>query len=152
MKTLVEKSRIGLLLVVFFMIGMLANASSSRFGAFEIKKSQNQMVVNNEKVETYIIQYENLKAPVMVGVYADKKCTHYIVRVEGFEIEYQCKNERFGAAFVNDKYATVNMTAVQKNLNLDNFRYQKVISTGEKSETYKLNLIGSYLPEIYKAG
>lgn len=152
MKSVLKLTGVSFIFIVFFMVGAMANTAATKFGEFEVAQAQDKMMVNGTEVETYVITYNDLEMPIYVGVYKDKKCEHYIVRTDSFEIEYRCKNGRFGVTYVDKDYATVNVEAVQKKLNRENFLYQKMIFKGEKTESYKLNLIASYLPELYNAG
>lgn len=148
MKTQSKKVGWGVFLSMFFIAIFTLQASETNFGTYKVEKTNENVLINNVSVEKFVIEYSNLDKPVCVMIVLNKKSVHYIVRTDGFELEYLYKNNKFGVAFLDSEFATMKKQDVQKKINRKNFLYQKVISSGDQSDEYRLNLIACYLPEL----
>lgn len=149
MKTQSKKVGLGVIFFMFFMVSFMVKASDTNFGTYKIEKATENVMISNVTVETYTIEYSNMDKLVYVMIVPNKKSVHYIVRTDDFELQYLCKNDKFGVDYLDSEFATMDKQDVVKKINRASFLYQKVICMGEKSHDYRLNLIANYLPEIY---
>lgn len=153
MKTL---NRVLLLSVMFFtsvIVSAQTENDATKLGNFKVEKATEKLTINNEAVETYVIQYAALDQPVYVAVVTEKNCENYIVRTNGFEIQYTCKKDKFGISYVETRFATLEKSDVMKKINRPNFLNQRVLSSsGPKPVDYQLSLIASYLPDVMIVG
>ncbi len=153
MKTL---GRILLIMLVFVGSCTLVSAQkemATGFGDYTLKRADVPMVVNETPVETYVVSYDKMEEPIYIGVVTDKKCKNYIVRTNGFEIQYVCKRNKFGICYTESRFATMDQEELQKKINRSAFLHQRVISSsGPKPDVYHVSLIASYLPDVMQAG
>lgn len=144
----------GLLVLTVTMFSFTANASTvvgesnTDMGKYWLKEASVAIEVNGEALPTYVIHYDNYANPVYVGVLKTKKCKTYIVRTEGIEVVYTCKNGTFGIGYTPKKLATLPASEVKEKLDRQSFLNQRVISSNNLSEKKHLGLIASYLPEV----
>jgi hypothetical protein len=156
MKTKLALVTIGLLLASLFAVAIekeapvVSGQSLTEFGQYTISFSPEAMKIGDEVLDTYKLVYSELDSPILIGVKKTKKCKNFIVRTEGFEIEYICDKHVFGVKKMNEKYREVNLSMV--NERLDNFQYftQRVITQYPKSEEELLGLIACYFPLLTK--
>ena len=152
MKT--TKKLIGLLVLTVAMIGLSATAETkvdytySEMGRYWLKKAANNMLVNNQELETYVIHYDNYAKPVYVGILEAENCKSYVVRSDNFEVLYTCKDGQFGINYMPDYLATLPAETSRANINRVHYLKQRVISNQTASEKTQLSLIASYLPDV----
>ncbi len=151
MKTL--RASVLICTMVLATLSVVAQSSFTNSGDFKVTKSESQMMVEGVEVPTFTIQYENMEAPVQVGIVEEDGCKNYIVRGDGFEIQYVCKKNKFGICYTESKYATMDRREMAKKVNRSEFLHQRVItSSGPKPDKYNVKLIASYLPEVMAVG
>lgn len=156
MKTKLTILAFGLLLVCLFTAAkekgntVISGNSMTEFGQYTISPAPEAIKIGNEALNTYELVYSDMDSPVLIGVKETKKCKNFIVRTEGFEIEYICNKHVFGVKKVNEAYRTVSLEKV--NAMLDNSVYytQRVISQNPKNEEELLGLIACYFPLLLK--
>lgn len=122
--------------------------SNTDLGKYWVKKSVTPVVVNGNELETYVIHYNNLEQPVYVGVLKEKKCVTYIVKSDGIELVYTCKNGKFGIDYMPKNLATLPSDNVKAKINRQKFLYQRVITQTPADKDTHLGLIASYFPEV----
>lgn len=156
MKTKLAILTFGLLLVSLFAVAkergttVVSGQSLTELGQYTISLSPETITIGNEVLNTYQLVYSESDSPVLIGVKKTKKCMNFIVRTEGFEIEYVCNKHVFGVKKVNEAYREVDLATV--NAMLDNSQYytQRVISQTPKNEEELLGLIACYFPLLIK--
>jgi hypothetical protein len=156
MKTKLAILTFGLLLVSLFAVAkergttVVSGQSLTELGQYTVSLSPEAITIGNEVLNTYQLVYSESDSPVLIGVKKTKKCMNFIVRTEGFEIEYICNKHVFGVKKVNEAYREVDLATV--NAMLDNLQYytQRVISQTPKNEEELLGLIACYFPLLIK--
>jgi uncharacterized secreted protein with C-terminal beta-propeller domain len=108
------------------------------------------MVVNNVTVETYDLAYASSNCKVRIGLVKEKKCTTFIVRTDGFEVEYTCNQGVFGVKKIEKKYQEFPKEANECKLDRASYFAQKVICQNKKSDDELLGLIACYFPNLVK--
>lgn len=126
----------------------LTGNSLTEFGKYTVTVSEVPMIINNEAVKTYDLNYENTNNPVKIGVVQEKECAKYIVRSDEFEIQYSCNKGVFGAKKIESKYRTLPKEEMNEKLDNVNYFAQRVICTNKKSEDELLGLIACYFPAL----
>jgi hypothetical protein len=124
--------------------------SLTDFGKYVVTVSDEPMFINDEKVKTYELNYENINNPVLIGVVKDKNCVSYIVRSDEFEIQYSCNKGIFGVKKMENKYRTLPKEEMEEKLDKVNYYSQRVICTNKKSEDELLGLIACYFPILVR--
>jgi hypothetical protein len=124
----------------------LSGNSLTDFGKYVVTVSDKPMMINDEKVKTYDLNYENTNNPVQIGVVQEKNCVSYVVRSDEFEIQYSCKKGVFGVKKMESKYQTLPKEVIDEKLDKVNYFSQRVICTNKKSEGELLGLIACYFP------
>ena len=128
----------------------LKGTSLTEFGDYTIVKADVPMVINNVVLETYQLVYAKSNCNVRVGLVKEKKCTTFLVRTDGFEVEYTCNKGMFGVQKVERKYQQV--PTIENDCQLDRTGYfaQRVICQNKKSKDELLGLIACYFPNLVK--
>lgn len=126
----------------------LTGNSLTEFGKYTVTVSEKPMIIENQAVKTYDLNYENTINPVKIGVVQEKECTKYIVRSDEFEIQYSCKKGVFGAKKIESQYQTLSKEEIEAKLDRVNYLAQRVICTNKKSEDELLGLIACYFPAL----
>jgi hypothetical protein len=129
---------------------VISGQSLTELGQYTINLSPEVIKIDDEVLDTYQLVYSESNAKILIGVKKTKKCRNFIVRTDGFEIEYICNKHVFGVKKVNEKYRKVDLAIV--NAKLDNSQYytQSVISQNPKNEEELLGLIACYFPLLIK--
>lgn len=128
----------------------LTGQSLTEFGKYSITVSDAPMMVNNEAVKTFELNYENTSNPVKIGLVKTENCTTYIVRSEEFEIEYTCNKGVFGVKKIEPQYQELPKEEMEAKLDRVNYFSQRVICQNNKSEDELLGLIACYFPNLIK--
>ncbi len=146
----------GLLLVCLFTVAKekgssaISGQSLTELGQYTIDLSPKAMKIGNEVLNTYQLVYSESNSPILIGVKKTKKCRNFIVRTNGFEVEYICNRHIFGVKKVDAKYREVSLVNVNAKLNNYQFYTQRVISQYPKTEKELLGLIACYFPLLLK--
>ena len=156
MKTKLAIVTFGLLLVSLFAVAkekgttVISGQSLTELGQYTIDLSPKAIKIGDEALNTYQLVYSESNSPILIGVKKTKKCRNFIVRTDGFEVEYICNKHVFGVKKVNEKYREVDPAKVTAKL--DNYQYyaQRVISQNPKNEEELLGLIACYFPLLIK--
>lgn len=128
----------------------LTGQSLTEFGKYTVTVSDAPMMVNNQAVKTYDLNYENTTNPVKIGLVKTELCTTFIVRNEEFEIEYTCNKGVFGVKKIESQYKQLPTEEIEAKLDRVNYFAQRVICTNKKSEDELLGLIACYFPSLVK--
>lgn len=127
---------------------LISGNSLTDFGKYQVVKSDNPMMFKGAALETYDLQYENTNASIRVGIVPEKDFTTYIVRSDGFEVEYRCTNSYFGVKKIDDRFRQLPVNSNNNNMDRVNYFAQRVICNGDKSEKELLGLIACYFPSL----
>ncbi|MFB6340280.1 hypothetical protein ACE1ET_01085 [Saccharicrinis sp. FJH62] len=122
--------------------------SHTDLGRYWLKRAVNLIEVEGESLPTYVVHYDNLDKPVYIGVLEEKRCKTYIVRTDGFEVAYTCKNGVLGIKYLPKRLATYTQQYSIEHVNRENYLKQKVITSKPCSEKEQLCLIATFLPEV----
>ncbi len=128
----------------------LKGTSLTDFGNYTVTNADVPMIVNNVAVETYDLTYANNSCKVRIGLVKEKKCTTFIVRTDGFEVEYTCNQGVFGVKKIEKKYQEFPKEANDCKLDRVGYFAQRVICQNKKSEDELLGLIACYFPNLVK--
>lgn len=150
------KSFIALTIACFVSIAVIANDntnvlkgnSHTDLGKYTITTSDKDFSVKGQKLQTYLLDYENGEQPVYISVDHSNNCRNFIVRSKYFEIQYKCKKNKFGVAYLQSKYTTLDPVANIARIDKDEFARQKVITNTKKSDEELMGLIASYFPTL----
>ncbi|HSO88066.1 MAG TPA: hypothetical protein VLQ91_16055 [Draconibacterium sp.] len=126
----------------------LTGNSLTEFGKYTIMVSDAPMVINDEKVTTYDLMYENTSNAVRVGLVKEENCTTFVVRTDDFEIQYSCNKGVFGVKKIENRFQTLPKEEMDARLDRVNYFAQRVICTNKKSEEELLGLIACYFPKL----
>ncbi len=137
----------------FIVLATLATSAENKnaeteFGTYTVVESQQSNAVITGGNHAYTIHYAQLDAPVTVQVVEENDCKVYLVRTEGYEVQYVCNGNTFGVQYMSEGYATLPVKEMQKKLNRTAYLHQRVVSQGIKSEKEFVRLIACYLPEL----
>ena len=126
----------------------LTGNSLTSFGKYTVVNSDVPMVINDEAVPTYNLTYENADATIQIGLVKEKKCTHFIVRADEFEIQYACNKGVFGVKKMEKRFQEIPSDDINTRLNKVSYYSQRVICQNQKSEDELLGLIACYFPTL----
>lgn len=122
--------------------------SVTEFGSYHVAKVEaSQAVVSGSKGE-YIIHYTQFDNPVKVSVVQKDNCKVFLVRTNGYEVQYTCNGNSFGASYMDAEYATYPMKDMAKKINRVEYLHQRVITKKQRSEKEMVRLIACFLPEL----
>ncbi len=140
--------------VALFLAFTLANAENlnkqnaeTSFGEYQVSSQETPTVTKGEN-NTYIIHYERFDNPITVTVIEGETCKSFLVKTEGFEVQYDCTGSTFGVNYMNAEFASIPKKEMVKKVNRENYLKQRVISTNKHSEYDTVRLIACYLPEL----
>jgi len=116
------------------------------FGNYTVKISDDPVVLEGEKVTSYLITYD--KSPVSIEILVDKEknCKNYIVVSEGLSVMYTCNGSYFGINRIDEKYSKEGYVTDETNLDKINYFHQKLIVRGQQAEIPATSLIACYFP------
>lgn len=155
------KTKLFLLTIGVALLGLSASAkiktgqaltgqSLTEFGKYTVTISDAPMMINNQAVPTYDLNYENTENPVKIGLVKSETCKTFIVRTEEFEVEYTCNKGVFGVKKIESQYKQLPDEEMNAKLDRVNYFTQRVICTNNKSEDELLGLIACYFPNLIK--
>ena len=153
------KTKILLLTICATLVGTMASAkikdgralmgnSLTDFGKYTIVNSDVPMVIDDKAITTYDLTYENTSETFRIGLVKEKKCTHFIVRSGGFEIQYACNKGVFGVKKIEKRFAEIPKEEIDAKLDRVSYFSQRIICRNEKSEDELLGLIACYFPNL----
>lgn len=126
----------------------LTGSSLTDFGRYTITNSETPMVIDNQIIPTFDLNYENTSNPVRIGLIKEKDCTTYLVRCDEFEVEYTCNKGVFGVKKIEKKYQQLPKEEMESKLNRVSYFAQRVICQNKKSEEDLLGLIACFFPNL----
>lgn len=126
----------------------MTGSSLTDFGKYTITKSENPISVQGEQLRTYDLVYENTSEPVRIGLLSEGKCTTFIVKSDGFEVQYTCNKGVFGVKKIEQRFQELPREVNEAKLNKVSYYSQRVICQNKKSEDELLGLIACYFPNL----
>ena len=126
----------------------LTGNSLTEFGKYTVTVSDVPMLINNEEVKTYDLNYENTSNTIQIGVVKSDACVKFVVRSDEFEIQYSCNKGVFGVKKIESEFQTLPKEEMDAKLDRVSYFAQRVICTNKKSEDELLGLIACYLPTL----
>lgn len=130
-------------------LGFAENKNAeTEFGTYTVIESEKSNPVIMKGDNEYTIHYAELDAPVSVKVVEQNDCKVYLVRTNGYEVQYVCNGSTFGVQYMSEEFASIPVKEMQKKLNRTAYLHQRVLSQGIKSEKEFVRLIACYLPEL----
>ena len=138
--------------VVAIFVSSLISAENrvvvSQFGDFNIEELEHSVINSKRSPKIYTITYKELNTPVTVEVYKNKGAKDFVVRSEGFEVQYTKGGNGFGVRSLDQKYAKKSAKDYSFSIDRSSFLYQRIITLNNKSEADYVKLIACYLPEL----
>ena len=139
----------------FAVIAILLFASSFSF-ASQAEKEANEIAITpvenlylgNSIEKVWTISYSEQEKPVTIALRTVATGKEYIVRSEFFEVIYASDKAGFGVKKIHSSLKEVPTEINTYVLNKQKMQDQKVITTNNVSDTYALDLIASYLPDL----
>lgn len=121
-------------------------ATSTPFGNYTIKVSDDPVILDGEKITSYLISYD--KSPVSIEILVDEEenCKNYIVISEGLSVMYTCNGSYFGINRIDEKYSKEGYVTDETNLDKLNYYHQKILARGRQEEIPATSLIACYYP------
>ena len=145
------------LLMMIVMISFVAQAAfflkgetNCALGEYNIVKSSDSFVLNGDKLDTYIISYENSAKTVEIAVLKEKDCCRYIVLSEDLSLQYICKKNYFGVYLHGDDFKKLGLETDTEAIELKGYYHQKVITPNSIDLKNCLGLIAIYYPKLIK--
>ena len=117
-------------------------------GDYKIETADDPVVIDGEKLRTFVISYQNSPMEVKVVVRPGKKCKNYIVLSDKLSIQYVCNENFFGVEKLDKSLEKEGMKTVDACLNRSEYFHQKVITSGKKGEVENAQMIASYFPML----
>lgn len=118
-------------------------------GQYWLKRASNHMIAANKELKTYVIHFDNVSAPVYIGVLESNDAyTQFLVRSEGFEVMYTVSGGQLGIQYVPESLATMSQQLAMESIDRKQFLHQRIISQNITSQEKMLALIACYLPEV----
>ena len=127
-------------------IGPLKGSSNTEFGDYTLSVSNEQIENDGKSLDTYILEYTNVKIPVKIGVEETKFCRNFIVRYPFFEMKYVCSKRGLGARRVDPGSETISPVVVNALLDERQLAYQEIIINKAISDEEALQYIACYFP------
>jgi hypothetical protein len=116
------------------------------FGNYTIKVCDEPVILEGEKVTSYLITYD--KSPISIEILVDKeeKCKNYIVISEGLSVMYTCNGTYFGINRIDKKYTKEGYVTDETNVDKQNYYRQKILVRGQQEEVPATSIIACYYP------
>lgn len=137
-----------LLVLAVFMSNAKTKNAVTQFGTYAVHQTDNANAVVKASNNEYTIHYEQFDAPVSVKIVKKGKYKIYLVRTQGYEVQYVCNGNKFGVEYMSEGFATQATKEMKKKINRTAFLYQRVLSQEIKSEKEYVRLIACFLPEL----
>jgi hypothetical protein len=122
--------------------------SNTALGDYKIEIADNPVIINGEKLKTYIISYQNSPMEVTVVIQNGKKCRNYIVLSDKLSIQYVCNENYFGVQKLEKVFEKEGYKTDDVALNRGEYFHQKVLSPGKRDELESAHLIACYFPML----
>ncbi|RIH62796.1 hypothetical protein D1164_23110 [Mariniphaga sediminis] len=126
----------------------LTGNSFTGFGKYVIMEAEVPMMIDNQTVKTYEVEYENAASPVRIGVIKEMNCITFLVRTNEFEVQYSCEKGVFGVKKMNHEYRELPEKECNLKLDKTSFYSQRIISRQNKTDEELLGLIACYFPSL----
>ena len=128
----------------------LEGATLSVFGKYTITPSNQVVVIDNVAYKTWDLNYSgtNKKYQIIYSPGADGNCC-FVVRGEGFEIQYAKRVDGFGVKLVDPDKRTLKKKEVMSQIDYDKFVNQTVLTSNEKSVEEYLGLVACFMPLLF---
>lgn len=126
----------------------LSGDSFTGFGKYVIMEAEVPMMIDNQTVKTYEVEYENAASPVRIGVIKELNCITFLVRTSEFEVQYSCEKGVFGVKKMDNQYRELPEKDSHSKLSKTNFYSQRIICRQHKSDEELLGLIACYFPSL----
>ena len=145
-------------ILVFTMIARLVNAnpviltgdSQTKFGVYQLSSSPNSVVIGDVAFKTWELTYTGSSEKFLLFlVPGNDGDSSFIVRNDKFEIQYTISYEKFGVTWVDPEKRTVKKKEVMKQINLNSFESQTVLTSNQKTEEEYLGLIACFMPLLF---
>lgn len=126
--------------------------SNCALGDFVIKESSELFMLDGNKLDTYLITYENSEKTVNVAVREEEDCCRYIVFTDELSVQYICYEEYFGVKIHDAKMKRQGHETDKDMLDITSYYYQRIITREEVHKNLKscLGLIAVYYPKLVK--
>ncbi len=145
------------LLMMIVMISFVAQAAfflkgetHCALGEYSIVKASDSFVLNGDKLDTYIISYENSDKAVKIAVRKDEDCCRYIVLSEDLSLQYICREDYFGVALHKKDFNKLGLESDREMIDLDGYHHQRIITPKSINLKKCLSLIAVYYPRLIK--
>lgn len=150
------KNKIGIISVLAMMfitlnvnaMSPLRGESHTEFGNYNIRISDEPLIIDGEKLLTYDLEYTNLNKVVKIGIDEMRRCKKFIVKHPGFEIQYDCTKKGFGVRLMEPRYAKLQPRVINTIMDNNQFNYQQIIVAEERPVEDLLHLIACYFPHL----
>ena len=76
------------------------------FGTYHVSQAENSQAVVDGSKGVYTIYYSEFDNPVNVTVIQQENCKVFLVRTNGFEVQYTCSGKYFGVQYMSEANAT----------------------------------------------
>lgn len=122
--------------------------TNSALGNYRIEQADNSFILNGTDCKTYKITYENTPMDVTVVVWKDKekKCMKYFVLSDKLSVQYVCNKSYFGVERLDKAIEKEGHKTSDRYLNRAEYFRQKVLNSGELSETESTMFVAAYFP------
>lgn len=127
----------------------VANAETN-LGSYKVSASSKSNVVENKSEGKYTINYSKLNSDVSIDVVEKKNCKVFLVRTDGYEVQYSCNGKYFGVQYMSNEYATYPKAEMTRKINRKAFLNQRIITRQIPSEQEMVRLIACFLPELMR--
>ena len=127
----------------------LEGATLSNFGEYTIAPS-NYVVIDNVAYKTWDLTYSGTdkKYQIIYSPGEEGNCC-FMVRSEGFEIQYAKRSNGFGVKLVDPEKRTVKKKEVMSQIDYSKFVNQTVLTTNDKSVEEYLGLVACFMPLLF---
>lgn len=122
----------------------------SALGDYKIEMADNPVTINGEKLNAFIISYQNSTMEVTVVIRKDNKCKKYIVLSDKLSVQYVCNENYFGVEKLDKSLEKDGYTTSDASMNRSEYFHQKVIAPGKRGEIENTQLIAAYFPMLIK--
>src|ERR1035437_787798 len=103
---------------------------------------------NSENSSAWNLKYSESENAIKITMSENNGEKEYTVRSKFFEVAYVLNKHGFGARMVKTGKAQVQYQILEKIINQEALKNQKVISDSQIDNKTALNLIASYLPDL----
>lgn len=144
---LIRSTAIAVLL--FVSSSSFASSNKNAANEFEITPVED-LFVGNSIGKIWKINYSESETPVTIALRSVGDVKEYIVRTQFFEVLYVSDNKGFGVrkmpASLKEIPSKINSSVIDK----QQMQLQQILTPNKISDTYALELIASYLPDLLK--